>query len=192
MKKTFIALFIASISIFSVGCNNATTTTPNDNNNTPNNTSQNKITIDEAKNIALKHANLTEDKVNFVKAKEDTNSTPKKYDIEFTSNNTEYDYEINADTGEIIEFDKDIDNYNTSNNTTTNATTAKITEQQAKDIALKHANLTSDKVTFTKTDYETDNGRTKYEIDFYYNNQEYDYEIDAQTGEILSHSIEKQ
>ena len=51
---------------------------------------------------------LANDKVTFVKAEEDTNDSIKRYDIEFYTGNTKYDYEINADTGEVIEFDKDI------------------------------------------------------------------------------------
>ena len=141
MKRTLIALFIASISILSVACNNSNPPATNDANTAPNNVTTEPNNVNPATNNADAVPNNTSTATN------ESNPTP--------------------------------------NN-------AKISEKQAKDIALKHANLTSDKVTFTKTDYETDNGRTKYEIDFYYNNQEYDYEIDAQTGEILSHSIEKQ
>ena len=49
-----------------------------------------------------------------------------------------------------------------------------------------------DKVKFDNIEYDTDNGLNKYDIDFNYNNQEYSYEIDAQTGEILSYGIDKE
>ena len=32
-----------------------------------------------------------------------------------------------------------------------------------------------------------DNGIQKYDVEFYYGNKEYDYEIDASTGKILSY-----
>lgn len=187
MKKLLIALFIVSTNMFFVACNKSTQAKPNDNN-----TTSSKITLDQAKDIALKHATLTNDKVTFVKAEEGTEDGVKRYDIEFYTDNTEYDYEINADTGEVIEFDKDIDDYTIPTNPGTTSNNAKISENEAKDIALKHANLTIDKVKFDNIEYDTDNGLDKYDIDFHYNSQEYSYEIDAKTGEILSHGVDKE
>ncbi|WP_297134874.1 PepSY domain-containing protein [Terrisporobacter sp.] len=189
MKKTLVATLIISTSIFLVACNNSTPA-KSENNNTSQKT-ESKITIEKAKDIALKHANLTNDKVTFIKAEEGIDNGVKKYDIEFYSDKTEYDYEINADTGEIIEYDKDVEDYTIPTNPDNKTNKAKITEQEAKDIALKHAKLTSDQVKFDKVEYDSDNGFDKYDIDFYYNNQEYSYEINSQTGEIISHGVEK-
>lgn len=186
MKKILIAVFIVSTSIFFVACNKSVTTNPGNNNST-----SSKITSEQAKDIALKHAKLANDKVTFVKVEEGIEDGIKRYNIEFYTDNTEYDYEISADTGEIIEFDKDIEDYTIPTNPDTTSNKAKISENEAKDIALKHASLTSDKVKFDRIEYDADNGFSKYDIDFYYNNQEYSYEIDAQTGEILSHGIDK-
>lgn len=80
----------------------------------------------------------------------------------------------------------------TTNPGNNNSTSSKITAEQAKYIALKHANLTIDKVKFDNIEYDTDNGLDKYDIDFHYNNQEYSYEIDTKTGEILSHGVDKE
>ncbi len=76
----------------------------------------------------------------------------------------------------------------TPTDSTTNTTqnnTAKITEAKAKDIALKHANLTADKVTELEIELDTDDAVTHYDVDFKANGYEYDYEIQAETGEIL-------
>ena len=62
------------------------------------------IGIKSAKSIALKHAKLKNSKVTFTKAKLTTDYGVKIYDIEFNTEDTEYDYEINAKTGKIIEF----------------------------------------------------------------------------------------
>lgn len=186
MNKILVAVFIVSASIFFVACNKSTPANPSDSNIT-----SSKITVEQAKDIALKHAKLANDKVTFVKAEEDTNDSIKRYDIEFYTGNTEYDYEINADTGEVIEFDKDIEDHTIPTNPDSIPNKAKISEDEAKNIALRHANLTNDKVKFDNIEYYTDNGFNKYDIDFHYNNQEYSYEIDAQTGEILSHGVDK-
>lgn len=187
MNKILVAIFIISTSMIFVACNKSTPANPSDINIT-----SNKITVEQAKDIALKHAKLANDKVTFVKTEEGTEDGIKKYDIEFYTDNTEYDYEINANTGEVIEFEKDIEDYTIPTNPDATSNKAKISEDEAKDIALKHANLTNDKVKFDNIEYDTDNGFNKYDIDFHYNNQEYSYEIDAQTGEILSHGIDKE
>lgn len=189
MKKALIATFIISTSIFCVACNNSTTVKDEP---PKQQATQTKITIEEAKDIALKHAKLTSDKVTFVKTEESMDNGVKTYDVEFYVDKTEYDYEINADTGEIIEFDQDIENHEIKQDEKLN-NNAKITEEQAKEIALKHANLTSDKVNFSKVEYEIDKttGVENYDIDFYYNNQEYSYEIDSQSGKVISYEIDK-
>lgn len=64
--------------------------------------------------------------------------------------------------------------------------TRKVTLEQAKEIALKHANLTSDQVTFGKSELDFDDGIQKYYIEFYYNNREHSFEIDANTGKVLA------
>ena len=62
------------------------------------------IGVASAKSIALKHAKLNSSKVTFTKAKLTTDDGIKVYDVEFYVGGTEYDYEINAKTGRIIEF----------------------------------------------------------------------------------------
>ena len=63
----------------------------------------------------------------------------------------------------------------------------KITADEAKRIALAHAKLAENDVTFVKVELELeDNNRYEYDVDFYSGNVEYDYEIDAVSGAILS------
>lgn len=78
-----------------------------------------------------------------------------------------------------------IQNGNTNNSQTTNET-SKISTEQAKEIALKHVNLTTNEVIFAKVELDFDDGIQKYEVKFYNNNIEYEYDIDANTGEIVS------
>lgn len=69
---------------------------------------------------------------------------------------------------------------------------SRIGVKKAKSIALKHAGLKSSQVKFLKAKLDYDDGRAVYEIEFYRGSTEYDYEIDAKTGKILSydHDIE--
>ena len=162
------------------------------------------IGIEKANEIAISHAGLSSGSVSFVKAKIDTEDGVKVYDIEFYSGNVEYDYEINAATGAIMSFDQDIENYEIPTQPQSSAPTQAATQPQtaapaqaassgisadrAKQIALSHAGVGS--ANFTKVELDTDDGVRVYEIEFKVGNVEYDYDIDASSGAIISSSSE--
>lgn len=212
MKKLSLATIIAVFSISLVACTNSGVVNNSNNDSSINNgvndsvdsRTSNKITIEQAKEIALKHAGLTKDQVSFSETKNDIDNGAEKYDIEFYYNGKEYDYEISVIDGTIIKYDNDIDENNnqnstqnniqnnTQNNSVNNAqnnanNTAGISVDKAKEIALSHAGLTSSQVNFKRTELDFDGGIKKYEVEFYYNNREYSYEIDANTGNVLSY-----
>ena len=62
-----------------------------------------------------------------------------------------------------------------------------VTQEQAQSMALEHAGLTADQVDRLHTEYEVDDHIPRYEVQFDYDGWEYDYEIHAETGEILSY-----
>ncbi len=167
------------------------------------------IGIEKAKEIAMSHAGVSAGSVSFVKAKLDYEDGVKVYDIEFYSGNVEYDYEINSATGAIVSFDQDIENYAAPTQAATqpqsSATTQAATQPQptaptqaqtasvisvdrAKQIALSHAGVSG--ASFTKVKLDTDDGVRVYEIEFKVGNVEYDYDIDASSGAIISSSSE--
>jgi hypothetical protein len=60
-----------------------------------------------------------------------------------------------------------------------------IGEDKAKETVFSDAGAIPDKVTQLETSMELDGGVMVYEIDFRYNNAEYEYEVDAGTGRII-------
>lgn len=148
------------------------------------------IGIEKAKEIAMSHAGVSAGSVSFVKAKIDTEDGVKVYDIEFYSGNAEYDYEINSATGAIVSFDQDIENYEipTQPAAPTQAASSVISVDKAKQIALSHAGVSG--ASFKKVKLDTDDGVRVYEIEFKVGNVEYDYDIDASSGAIISSSSE--
>lgn len=62
-----------------------------------------------------------------------------------------------------------------------------LTKEEAQAIALEHAGFTADQVSWLRTDYEIDDGIPQYEVQFHQGLWEYDYEINAETGAILSY-----
>ena len=63
---------------------------------------------------------------------------------------------------------------------------AGITANDACDAALKHAGLDKSQVSDIDVDLDRDNGKLIYEVDFNFGNTEYDYDINAETGEVIS------
>lgn len=151
-------------------------------------TTTKKITKAKAKSIALKHAGVSASKTTFVKAKLDYEDGRRVYEIEFYSGNTEYDYEILASNGKIISYDKDIENYKIPRKNTSSSTY--IGKAKAKSIALKDAGVSASSATFTKTKLDYEDGIRVYEIEFYTNSAEYEYEINARTGKIRDMDVE--
>lgn len=71
-----------------------------------------------------------------------------------------------------------------------NSPTAKITAAKAKEIARNHAGITAANATFIKAQLDYDDGMQTYEVEFYSGRMEYEYEINAVSGAIISHSAE--
>lgn len=159
------------------------------------------IGIDAAKTIALEAAGVSESAAVFSTAGLDRQNGTDYYAVDFTANGRTYAYDIDAVTGVIIDSSEDqsqpaqatdggasADGANSSGTSSqsTDGSTA-ITEDQAREIALADAGLTAEEVTFLKTKLDRDDGRLVYDVEFYTADYtEYDYEIDAADGTILS------
>ena len=144
-------------------------------------------TIDAAKAAALADAGLAESDVTFTKEKLDWDDGIAVYDIEFLTADTEYDYEIDAATGAVLDKSAELFRPNESQG---QAMDAGIGVESAKEIAAAHAGLSKEEAFFTKAELELEHGRSEYEIEFYHDRIEYEYTIDAATGAILEYKSE--
>lgn len=147
-------------------------------------TNSGSITVDEAKEIALSHAGLTEADVIFISANLDTDDGRQIYEVEFYSGTTEYDYDIDVTTGEIISYDYDVENYAISENQGTGSSETYIGEEEAKSIALAKVSGATESNIHLYLDY--DDGVAVYEGTIVYNEVKYEFEIDAATGTVTS------
>ena len=137
------------------------------------------ITLDEAKAIAVAHANVTDPVFGHC----ELDIRENEYDIEFFANGREYDYEIHAVTGAILDYDSEPidDDDHPVTPAPTPAPEGIITLDEAKAIAVAHANVTDP--VFGDCEFDDDEG--VYEIEFAANGIEYECEINALTGEII-------
>lgn len=150
---------------------------------------------DAAKAAALDHAGLAEADLQAVLVHLDYDDGRAVYDVEFirpTDNGAEeYDYEIDATTGEIFAYDFDAENYGGSNAAASSTAGTPVTAEQAKQLALQHAGVAESDIRSLEMETDTDHGKTIYEFSWKVGFTEYDYEVNAATGEILSFSQEQ-
>lgn len=152
------------------------------NSSTPKDTT-NLITLAQAKNLALTDSGVAASQATFTKGKLDYEDGRPVYEIEFVTSTTEYDYDIDAKSGAVVKRKSELmDSYEQQ---TQASSKSYIGLDSARNIALQHAGLGSSSVTFTKTKLETEDGQPVYEIEFRQGKVEYDYTINAYTGNIM-------
>ena len=142
-------------------------------------TPDNLISRDEAKRIALAKVGLTEEKVTFTKIKLDADDDEAEYEIEFFTATEKFEIEIDAKTGSVLKVERK------AVKTPQEEQGDHITAKRAQEIALEHANLTASVVVMEKIELDYDDGIYVYEVEFVSGGYEYEYKIDAKTGEIL-------
>lgn len=140
---------------------------------------------DAALEAALKHASLSKNDVRNIDIELDYEYGSMVYEVEFeVGTTTEYEYDINAATGEIVWYEKD-----SGGNIEQGGSAAEgkdsVGKGKAVQTALGHAGLTSSQVTQLEAKLDRDGGKLVYEIEFRSGNYEYEYEIDASSGSII-------
>ncbi|MED4071696.1 PepSY domain-containing protein [Priestia endophytica] len=125
-----------------------------------------KISIDEAKSIALKEV---DGKV--IDVDQDREGPYVVYEVEVQNQNGEKDIEINGQTGKVLKDDDDLLKEQ-----------AKITAQEAETIALGKV---SGEMTDLDLDYDDRTAKVVYEVEVTHNGLEQDVKIDAVTGDVL-------
>ena len=166
------------------------------------------IGIDAAKAAALEDAGVSADAVTYTTAGLDRKNGTEYYAVNFTAGGQTYEYDIDAVTGVVIEkkvpggtaapADDDAAQTSGAQDAQTGTQTGGgqssggvIGEEAAKTAALTHAGLVETDVTFLRSYLEWDDGRQVYDVEFYTADyQEYDYEIDALTGAVLSYDYD--
>lgn len=181
---------------------------------------------DQATQIALEDAGFTESDITRLHVSKDRDDGRAIYEVQFTGDNTEYEYEIQASNGDILKADleetgqKNSQNQQTQsgqqdntgqtntdqnnggqNNNDQNSTNqnnansassqnnVQISQEDASKLALDRVPGATERDLKIELDY--DDGYYKYEGDIIYDQKEYEFEIDANTGAFLEWSEER-
>lgn len=135
------------------------------------------ISEEDAKKAALEDAKLKDDDVVFNRVKLDSEDGRAVYEINFLYRDKEYDYEIAPETGEIIDFDQEIENRTGQNSDDD------IGEKKAKEIILeKLPGINESDIVIRQS---VNDGVLMYEGTVAYDDSKYEFEIDAVNGTIM-------
>ena len=199
-RNTAAAMILAAIAVSLTGCGRIA-----------------DIGKDKAADIALEDANLSESDVTRLRISKDTDNGKGIYEVEFTMNTTEYEYEILASNGDILSADfKELQgssdpqpqgsndpqpqgssdpqpqgsgSHDSSNHGAVPQADVQISSEQASKLALDRVPGATEQDLKIELDY--DDGYYKYEGDIIYDQKEYEFEIDANTGDFLEWKEER-
>ncbi|MGN8897680.1 anti-sigma-I factor RsgI family protein [Flavonifractor sp. HCP28S3_F3] len=151
------------------------------------------IGLEAAQSAALTHAGLDAASVTWKEADYDYEDGRMVYEMEFFANGVEYEYDVDASTGEILKMEKEGAEWNVPSggqNTggqgnTGGGTSGVIGREAARDAALSSAGVTQSQAYELEVDDELDDDQPHYKVEFKAGGYEYEYEIDAFTGSVL-------
>ena len=157
------------------------------------------ITEREAKSIAAGDAGVTEEQIQYIMVKQDWDDGRARYEVEFTAAGVEYDYELDASDGRILSADSEVidKGYRASQNGTTGSRNETGTSQTTPGgVSIETAKQTvMDRIPgidagniYIHPDY--DDGISLYEGEAYYAEVKYEFEINAENGNIISWEAE--
>lgn len=143
------------------------------------------IGLEAAKEAALKHAGVSASDATFVEAEYDYDDGRMVYEVEFHVKGTEYDYEIDAQTGAVVKYKNEQNGANTGSSGSAN-TSSFIGESAAKAAALSHAGVSESSTKYCNAWLEYDDGRPEcYEVEFMAGNTRYEYKIALTSATVL-------
>ncbi len=172
---------------------------------------------DAALSIAYNHAGISKGSAASVSCEMDFDDGVMLYEIDFQVDANEYEYEIDAITGTVVHFERDIDDdyitepnnkpaptkqNNTAVKPITNqpnqptvpnpsASNSYIGEAKATSIACAAAGVDRASVFDFSCELDLDDGKAVYEVEFETKTTEYQYDIDAVTGTIIKSEKER-
>lgn len=156
---------------------------------------------EEALNNALAHAGVAAADIARLEIEFDSENGVMVYEVEFETASKEYEYDIDARTGEVLKYKLEENRKPASETDKTTASSGEaaapsgeaapagssyIGEAAAQAAALSHAGVAESDTKYIHCYIDYDDGRAEhYEVEFVAGNTEYEYEIDLYTGAVL-------
>lgn len=144
-----------------------------------------EIDQDKALSIAMENASVPEDDAYNIKVERDGDNSIPIYDIEFETDYGDYDFEVAIDDGRIVGAD-----YEINEEWLSRLGGSQVSQEDAKVIAASKIPGSSREDIHIQE--EGDDGRTRYEGWCQFDNMEYEFEMDPETGIIFDWNADLQ
>ena len=151
------------------------------------------IGAEAAKQIALSQAGVAESSLEYWICDFDYEDGRMVYEVEFVTADAEFEYDVDASTGEILKMEREERGRPAGSQTTPSgqAGTAAVTWEQAKAIALQRAGVSENQAFQLEYDSEYEGGRLIYQVDFETAEMEYECKVDGTTGAVIQFEQER-
>ena len=154
------------------------------------------ISLNQAKQIAVNDAGVEISSAVFLKISSDFDDGIMRWEVNFVSGNTKYEYEISSIDGTVLKkelevikqegFPQEANPYQqTLAVDPTGQNGIKVDANKAREIAVQHSGVDTANVILTKQEYDIEHATPRWEIEFVIGNLQYEYEISAVNGAIL-------
>lgn len=158
------------------------------------------IDVDEVKQTVYLHAGVSQSDVTAIEVELDYEHGRMLYEVEFECYGYEYEYVLDARTGEIVEYEhedgaghvsdgallpNDADAGHIPEEGQSGGENQYIGGEAAIAIALAHAGVTQDSAEKLECKLDEDDDKMIYEIEFTFGGKKYECDIDAYSGSIL-------
>jgi uncharacterized membrane protein YkoI len=147
------------------------------------------IGVDAALEAALKHAGLEGKEVFVYGVSREKDDGLVYYELEFEYEGRGYEYEINAFTGQVeswkIQRPEAVKNDGATAPAAKTEEATYVSAEEALAAALEHAGYKQHETTGLKTELEIDRNKPVYDIEFWAEGYDYDYKVDAQSGQVI-------
>ena len=140
------------------------------------------VTAAQAESVALSAQGLTKADVSYITSEAEREDGKTVYEVEFVKDGILFEVKIDAATGALISVDTE--NAGDIGSSAIPDVNGTVGAEAALNAALAHAGVTDPYD--ADVDYEYEGGKAVFEVEFHKNGYEYDYVVDALTGQIIS------
>ncbi len=137
---------------------------------------------DAAAAAAITRAGLAASAVSYCDVDPELDEYPAHYEVELTTSYGEFDYDVDAWTGEVLKGPANVSSMETA---VTGTSLSGITADKAKSIALSDAGVSESSALGLQVKQDWDDGVALYEVEFRSGGAEYEYDIRLSDGAIL-------
>lgn len=139
--------------------------------------------------IVLEMVGLTGQQLTGLQLELDRDDGITEYEVEFRSGGVEYEAQLDAATGDLLELEREPEK--TEPGPCSTAADTGISREEALAAVLTRAGLTREQVRDPEVELDRERGQLVYQVEFQSGRIEYEGEVDPATGELLRYETER-